>query len=422
MTLRWTPQPTGDAIVDIVLSLNEQAKAMHGTEVATASYSSFKPSLTSLDAIARKIEEVEKDIRNLGGHPGRYLRSMLNAKGYFVRSLQGDDLPYAEYIANIQELPSTLIPEEAMARHRNLVEEGLTNLGYQGTLKEKAESWLKETLIAPDKVVEVAESMKDKSKIGTLQRVIGLPEEDEIDYIKSIRGVFWSGYSKYTGDFRGNLTFNIDRPWTEPVLAQIMTHEGYPGHQAFYCRWDYLFQQGELPLEASYYLINTPTNALFEGGPESALHFLGWDRDEEETEGIPLAQKAQYKLARDWIDMQRMAMTNACYLFNTGEMDKAEAVAYMMEKGLLGEIEANNCYRFFSDPIQKTYYPSYYYGRWMVGKAYDSVSKEQRADFFKILYDTPHTTNTFIDAVSELSGRKFQPFEQVKTAKEDFVL
>jgi hypothetical protein len=58
----------------------------------------------------------------------------------------------------------------------------------------------------------------------------------------------------------------------------------------------------------------------------------------------------------------------------------------------------------------------------MVGKAYDSVSKEQRADFFKILYDTPHTTNTFIDAVSELSGREFQPFEQVKTAKEDFVL
>jgi hypothetical protein len=422
MTLRWTPQPVGDAIVDIVLSLNEKAKAMHDTEVATASYSSLKPSLGSLDAIARKIEEVEKEIRNLEGHPGRYLRSMLNAKSYFVRSLQGDDLPYAEYIANIQELPSALIPEEAMAAHQELVEQGLTNLGYRGTLEEKAGNWLKETLIPPEKVVEVAESMKDKSKTGTLQRVIGLPEEDGIDYIKSIRGVFWSGYSKYTGGFRGNLTFNIDRPWTEPVLAQIMTHEGYPGHQAFYCRWDYLFQQGELPLEASYYLINSPTNALFEGGPESALHFLGWDRGEEETEGIPLARKEQYKLARDWIDMQRMAMTNACYLFNSGEMDKAEAVAYMMEKGLLGEIEANNCYRFFSHPIQKTYYPSYYYGRWMVGKAYDSVPKEKRAEFFKILYDTPHTTNTFIDAVSGLSGKNFRPFEQVKTAKEDFVL
>lgn len=422
MTLRWTPQPVGDAIVDIVLSLNEQAKTMHKTEVATASYSNIKPSISGLDAIGRKIEEVEKDVRGLEGHPGRYLRSMLNAYGYFVRSLQGDVLPYAEYIANIQELPSTLIPEETMANHRELVEQGLRDLGYRGSLKEKAERWLKDTVIPPDKVVEVAESMMEKSKIGTLKRVIELPKEDGIDYIKSIRKVFWSGYSKYTGDFRGNLTFNIDRPWTEPVLAQIMTHESYPGHQAFYCRWDYLFQQGKLPLEASYYLINSPTNALFEGGPESALHFLGWDRDEEETEGISLEQKAQYKLARDWIDMQRMAMTNACYLFNTGEMGKEASVAYMVEKGMLSEIEANNCYRFFSHPIQKTYYPSYYYGRWMVGKAYDSVRKEQRPEFFKTLYDTPHTTNTFIDAVSELSVEKFQPFDQVKTVKEDFVL
>lgn len=422
MTLRWTAKPVGESIVDIVLSLNEQAKLMHGTEVATASYSSIQPSINSLDAIGQKIERVEKNIQGLEGHPGRYLRSMLNAYGYFVRSLQGDDLPYAEYIANIQELPSTLISEEMMKAHRELVEQGLTNLGYRGSLKEKAGSWLQDTVIPPEKVVEVAESMREKSKAGTLKRIIELPEQDGIDYIKSIRGVFWSGYSKYTGDFRGNLTFNIDRPWTEPVLGQIMTHEAYPGHQAFYCRWDYLFQQGKLPLEASYYLINSPTNALFEGGPESALHFLGWDRDEEETEGIAVEQKNQYKLARDWIDMQRMAMTNACYLFNTGEMSKEEAVVYMKEKGLLGEVEANNCYRFFSDPIQKTYYPSYYYGRWMVGKAYDLFPKEQRPEFFKILYDTPHTTNTFIDAISGLSGKKFQPFEQVKTPKEDFVI
>ncbi|MCH4826299.1 hypothetical protein [Planococcus halocryophilus] len=422
MTLRWTPQPVGDAIVDIVLSLNEQAKSMHGTEVATASYSKIKPSIANLDAIGRKVEEVEKEIKGLEGHPGRYLRSMLNSYGYFVRSLQGDDLPYAEYIANIQELPATLIPEETMKEHRELVEQGLTNLGYRGNLREKAESWLNDTLIPPDKVIEVAESMKEKSKIGTLKRIIELPKQDGIDYIKATRGVFWSGYSKYTGDFRGNLTFNIDRPWTEPVLAQIMTHEGYPGHQAFYCRWDYLFQQEKLPLEASYYLINSPTNALFEGGPESALHFLGWDRDEEETEKVSSKQKEQYKLARDWIDMQRMAMTNACYMFNTGEMSKEESVAYMMQEGLLGEIEANNCYRFFSDPIQKTYYPSYYYGRWMVGKAYDSVPKQQRSEFFETLYDTPHTTNTFIDAVSAMIGEKFQPFEQVKTLKEDFLI
>lgn len=422
MVLRWTAESAGESIVDIVLSLNEQAQKLHGQEVATASYSHVKPSLTSFDQIGRKIDEVEKEIKDLEGHPGRYLRSMVNAYRYFGRSLQGDDLPYAEYIANIQELPSTLISEEMISNQKQLVDEGLTNLGYKGTLKEKAAKWHEETLIPPEEVTTVAESMKEKSKAGTLSRVIALPEEDGIDYIKSIRGVFWSGYSKYTGDYRGNLTFNIDRTWTEPVLAQIMTHEAYPGHQAFYCRWDYLYQQGKLPIEASYYLINSPTNALFEGGPESALHFLGWDRDEQETEGITSEQKQQYKLARDSIDMQRMFMTNACYLFNTGEMTKEEAIHYMVNDGYMTEIEAANCFRFFSDPIQKTYYPSYYYGRWMVGKAYDAVAKDKRTEFFADLYDVPHTTNTFIDAVSRITGEQFQPFEQVKTGKENIIL
>jgi len=422
MVLRWTSEPVGNAIVDIVVSLNEQALKLHNQEVATASYSDIKPSLSSLDQIIGKIDEVEKELQELEGHPGRYLRSMVNAYRYFARSLQGDALPYSEYILNIQELPTALITEETMKKQKQAVEEGLASLGYKGTLKEKADKWQEETLIAPDQVIAAAESMREKSKRGTLKRVVSLPDEDGIDWIKSITGVFWSGYSKYTGNYRGNLTFNVDRPWTEPILAQIMCHEGYPGHQAFYCRWDYLFQQGKLPIEASYYLINSPTNALFEGGPESALHFLGWDREEEETEGVSPRSKQQYKLARDYIDMQRMAQTNACFLFNDGDIDKAEAIEYMKKEGNLGDVEANNCYRFFSDPIQKTYYPAYYYGRWMVGKAYDTVPKEKRGAYFAELYDTPHTTNTFINAVSKLTGTEFRPFDQAKKAKEDFVL
>ncbi|MEQ6390498.1 hypothetical protein RZN22_14425 [Bacillaceae bacterium S4-13-58] len=422
MVLRWTTEPVGEGIVDIVLSLNEQASKLYKQEVATASYSDVKSSLTTFDQIGRKIDEVEAAIQDLKGHQGRYLRSMVNAYRYFGRSLQGDDLPYSEYILNIQELPTSLITDETIAKQKELVEKGLTDIGYKGTLKEKADKWHEDTLIDPEQVVSVAESMKEKSKLGTLDRVIGLPKEDGIDTIQSTRGVFWSGYSKYVGGFRGNLTFNIDRPWTEPVLGQIMTHEGYPGHQAFYCRWDYLYQQGKLPLEASYYLINSPTNALFEGGPESALHFLGWDRDEEETEGISLEAKKQYKLARDYIDMQRMAQTNACVLYNTDQMTKNESIEYMIQVGNLTSIEANNCFRFYSDPIQKTYYPCYYYGRWMVGLAYDAVPKEKRPQFFTQLYDTPHTTNTFIDVVTELIGKEFKPFERVKTKKEDFVL
>ncbi|MFL6558090.1 MAG: hypothetical protein ACJ8MO_18480 [Bacillus sp. (in: firmicutes)] len=409
--LRWTDAPVGEKIVNIVVSINEQAQKLYSQEVATASYSDVLPSLSTFDEIGRAIDEVEPSIQSLSGHEGEYLRAMVNAFRYVARSLQGDEVPYEALIANIQELPSTLITEAQLEHAKELVDKGLSDLGYKGNLREKAGAWRSDTLIIPEEVTTVAENFRENSKQGTLHRVIGLPEEDGIDWIKPIRGVFWSGYSKYTGNFRGNLSFNIDRPWTEPILAQIMTHEGYPGHQAFYCRWDYLFLQGKLPLEASYYLINSPTNALFEGGPETALSFLGWDDVYEETPHVSDKQKEQYLVARNYLDYQRMFTTNACYMYNLGHVSKEEAVNYMINRGGITEIEANNAFRFFSDPVQKTYFPCYFYGRWMVGNAYKETPKEKRKEYFSILYDTPHTTKTFIKAISELTGKPFHAFD-----------
>jgi hypothetical protein len=47
----------------------------------------------------------------------------------------------------------------------------------------------------------------------------------------------------------------------------------------------------------------------------------------------------------------------------------------------------------------------------MVGLAYDATPVDKRKEYFDILYDTPHTTFTFIDAISELNRKEFKPFE-----------
>lgn len=410
--LRWTKPEVGDAIVDVVVSIDAFVKERYNQEVATASYSSIAPSLKTLDEIASKLGEVERSVQTLDGHKGAYLRAMVRGMKMFTRNLQGDEVPYPELIDAVQEVPCEPISEEKASRLGERVDKELGDFGYRGALTEKIDAWLSDHRIAPDDVVSVANRFLDKSKQGTLKRVIELPKEDGIESVNSIRGVFWSGYSKYIGGYQGRLTFNIDRPWYLPVFAQILTHEGYPGHQAFYCHWDHLYQQGKLPIEASYYLINSPTNALFEGGPETALHFLGWDDLEEDTPDITDDEKRQFQVARDYLDMQRIGTTNACYYVNTGSMDKDEAVAYMGRVGKMKELEAGLAYRFFTDSIQRLYYPSYYYGRWMIGRAYDAVRKDQRAEYFHILYDTPHTTSTFNNAISELIGRPFRPFDE----------
>ena len=54
--------------------------------------------------------------------------------------------------------------------------------------------------------------------------------------------------------------------------------------------------------------------------------------------------------------------------------------------------------------------PSYYYGRWLVGNAYHCFPKERRGEVFRLLYDYPHTNDTFIAAVKQASGKDFEPF------------
>ncbi len=408
--LRWTDTSIGENIVDIVLSIDEQTQKLYGQKVALASYSHVRSTLKDFHQIEKKLDEVDQVICNLQGHPGEYLRKMTNGFRYFVHSLQGEHIPYEKLIREIQELPIELIQEEKIRKLQEKIEAQLTKLGYSGGCQDKINKWLEDTLLPVDKVIEIAKHYVDLGKEATLKRIIDLPAEDGIDSINPINGVFWSGYSKYVGDYRGTLTFNIDKSWRKPIFAQVLAHEAYPGHQTFYCRWDFLYQQGKLPIEASYYLVNSPTNALFEGGPETALHFLGWDSENEEDEKISSQDKKQFALARDYLDMQRIAQTNACYLVNLEKMNKDQAVEYMIRVGLMNRLDAENSYRFFTDPIQRTYYPSYYYGRQMVWKAYDLVPKEKRQEYFKILYDTPHTTSTFIDAIRSLTMTAFDPF------------
>ena len=408
--LRWTEPPVGETLLDVILALHEQTVALHDDRAVLANYTDLKGVLRGFDEIGRKLDEVAPALQALEGHPGRYLRAMARAFRCLARTLQGDRIPYAEQLRDIQELPAGFVPEARLARQEEKLAEGLRGLGYKGTCREMSAAWREDTLLPPERVTAFARSLVDLAKGATLARVCALPEEDGIDEIKGIRDVFWSGYSRYLGGSRGDLTFNLDRPWSEPTFAQVLTHEAYPGHQTFYCRWDQLFRAGLWPLEAAYYMVNTPTNALFEGGPELALHFLDWDDPSADHVEIPREARLRYAVARDLLDHQRMIQTNACFLTHLHGADEAGALDYMIRAGGMTEIEARNTRRFFMHPVQRTYYPTYYFGRWLVGLSYERVEARSRREYFRLLYDTPQVNSTFIDAIRQLTGEPFDPF------------
>ena len=411
--MRWLPAEDGDRFQDAVSSLNTLSQKVYGCDLVLADYRGKAGTLTTPEQLWDAFSATEQAVDQLpDGHAKAYLKGMVPAFQMILRVMQGDQVPYGQQIWSMQQVVSKVITTQQMERLSQQLDRELYELGYHQTATaEKVMAFLAEHTLPAEEVVPTTKAFLGNCQAACKARVLELPEGDGIHQIRGVRNVIYSGNSAYLGGFQGTLSFNIDRPWSLPTFANVLCHEGYPGHHAFYCRWDVLFQRGELPLEAAYYVKNTPTNCVFEGTPENALHFLGWDDLEDPADQVTDIQKRQFSAGRKILDLQRMYHQNGCHFVNVEGMAREDAIAYLMSSGLFQRSEAEAGYRFFTDATRRTYYPCYFYGRWLVYNAYRRFPKERRAEFFQLLYDRPHTNETFIAEVSELTGKPFDPLK-----------
>lgn len=407
---RYAAQGVGEAIVNVVGSIAKINMERYNDDNFLANYGNVPITLSSTKEILRTIEEIRGGIKDVQGRDGLYLKGMVDAFELYTHILDGETISYQKACKTLQQVDIDYIPQWRYDELSDRIGAALEEFGYKGDTGQKVTAWLNDTKIDPEEVTKTADLFLEKAKQQTLKNVIMLPENDGIDSVSSIRNVFWSGYSRYTGNFRGNLTFNIDRPWSMPTFANILCHEGYPGHQAFYCHWDDLYLRGELPLEAAFYsTAGNPANPMFEGTPECGLHFLGWDDFNEYTPEITDEQKKIFAIGRDILDLQRMLQTQGCIMYHVYGEKEETVIKYMQSTNVFTEVEARNSFNFFSHPVQRYYYPAYYYGRWMILEGYNAIEKQQRPEFFHFLYDLPHTNETFIQGIKEMTGKDFDP-------------
>jgi len=404
--LSYTTPELGRRYVDLVASMSRYGEAPErlGREMLLSNYSGVEASMSELPAMRDALAAVAAHVDGLDGHPGAYMRALVRGTGALLDRLEGVERPYLETVRDIIEIDLREIPASEGARLRAELHDGLGELGYRGDLQQRVDAWRAETSLTGEAVIEFARGIMDRARRATEERVLSLPEGEGLDDVYGVRDVFYSGRSKYVADYRGWVHFNIDKHWQRDVFVQVLTHEAYPGHQTFYALWDQLYRQGRWPIEAAFYQRNAPTNPIFEGGPESALHFLGWDEgDSREALSLRLGQVSK--------DLGRIAMQNACLLVNDGRMSRDEAIELMVDHLVLRD-DAERAYGFFTNPVSRTHYPQYYYGRRIVQLAFErfEASEADRQRFFDIIYRTPHTTSTFIAAIEAASGRPFDPF------------
>lgn len=408
--LRYAPEGIGEQIVQIVGAISLITERDYDDPTMLANYSLQKIEEMKPDKIAAMARNVKAAVKDMPGREGMYLNGMIDAFEMFARILDGEKIPYKDAIRVMQQVELRPIPADKFEQITQTADRSLTDMGFEGSVGQKVRTWLTQTALPGDQVSSYSEDLIRKAKEKTEKLIVKMAPGDGIDQVKTVRGVFWSGNSKYLGNFRGQLTFNIDKPWSVPTFGNVLCHEAYPGHQAFYSHWDDLYLQGKLPLEGAYYsTAGNPANPMFEGSPECGLHFLGWDDFTMDTPEISDEQKKIFAVGREILDLQRLYQQQAAYLFHVEGAPREDVIAYMMKDGVFTQVEAENTLRFATHPVQQYYYPAYYYGHRLVWELYEAMPAEKREAFFRLLYDRPHTSQTLILEASELAGKTLDP-------------
>lgn len=403
--LTYTDPATARRVVDVALSLSQLGQPRFGRPLVLANYTDHaQGTLANLEAVEDAVAAIEAGAAALTGHPRAYLAALTGAFRTLVSILRDEDRPYGELVQGILQIDHQPIPASEAQRLRARLHDLLGRVGYEGELERQVPAWLEATSLTGDAVIDFGRSILDRARRDTERRVLALPPGEGVDSFTGVRDVHYSGRSQYTGGFRGWLHFNVDKHWQQDLFVHVLCHEAYPGHQTFYALWDQLYQQGRWPTEAAYYQLNAPTNAVFEGGPEMAMHFLGWDEGDTD-------EALRLRAAVTYMDLGRIAMNDGCLYANTGRMTRAEAVQNMVDHFVLRD-DAERAYDFFTDPLARTNYAQYYYGRRIVRLGFERFagSEADRQRFFDLLYRTPQSTRTFVDAVAEASGEPFDPF------------
>lgn len=412
--LYWSDEASAKKFQDLYNSALSYAAAEHGSFESFFNAAGKGSTMNTPKEMLIAAEELKESFAAVEGYKGEYLRDMLCAVKTFVLMLNGEEISYTDAVKRILGIEIREIPRERAERVRKEIDDLLLEDGYdQKTTALKVQKWYEDNLIQPEELEKTARQYLDILQKQT-RAIIPLPEKEHIGKMELVQGVSWGAFSQYEGDCVTNMLMNRDSIWKRPTFIDTVSHELYPGHHTWYSMRESGFARGEVPLEAATLGICSAENLLFEGMPESGAHFTGIDDPDCEIEGMERELRRKIMVARKILEYVRIIEINSCYHYHVDKWSKEKLIHEATKDGWVEPKVAERVFTYYSHPFNGLYYPSYYYGRWIVTYAYDRFTPETRPLFFKIAYEEPHSTGSFIRRIEEVTG---EPFDPVKMAQ-----
>lgn len=317
----------------------------------------------------------------------RYLKGGLRAIECQLHLINGEEFDYFEEANRLFDIRPQLIAEESLlAVHRELD----SLLPGSSPLAERMTKWRKRFEVKRAQLLPLLELACGEAR-GRTAALLSLPEEESIE-ISLTSDQPWMAYNWYEGEGRSFIEINSDVPPDALSLLETMAHEAYPGHHTEAVLKDRHLYRGKGWGEHAVRLLNAPEAVISEGIATTAVEIIfphnssfEWMNevifpaaglDPEPIERMIRLNKFE-RLVRD-------VMGNAAILYHTGQMNEAQTVDYFQTYALLDKEEAEQSFRFISDPFFRAYTFTYTAGYDLIEQA---ANGNKMTIFLRLLTD-----------------------------------
>ncbi len=276
--------------------------------------------------------------------------------------VSGKEVGWREAVQRCYGIDVEPIPEARFAAAHEQLEAALPG---DGDLARRLQAWNHSQELPAEKVIPAFDALVERLRAET-SKLVELPEGERID-AETVSDQPWSAYNWYLGDRKSRIEINTDLPMRSYFFAQLVAHEGYPGHHTEHsCKEARLFQElGRV--EASILLIHTPECLVSEGIAQNAIEqALGEDWPAQAAEtleplGIPFDVDVARAVVQAYHGLDDVPVNVSYYVSEEGWSEQ-QAVAYHQRWTLSEEERARKSVAFATHPIWGIYVPTYSHG------------------------------------------------------------
>jgi len=320
-----------------------------------------------------------------------FLALQVRAMQMSLRLLDGEQIPLAEEVEVLYDVQPGWKDEAHFLEAQKQLDELLPP---GDSVKQRLDSWRKSLELPIDKVKELLPGIANRLRELT-RRKFNLPEGESF-HLDFVSKEPWGAYNWYLGQYKSRIAINTDLPLEVTRPADLIAHEGYPGHHT-----ELAMKEAKLIRQRNYRehvltLINSPSCVISEGIATTALETILPDAELEAwyaEEILPRAGLSQVDAARMMaISRARARLAgvrgNAAFMFHDQKKSEEEVKSYLQKFELSTEKLAEQTIKFISNPLYRSYIFTYHVGRELLQELFARVDRDE---YFARLLQEPVT-------------------------------